>query len=121
MAFDSAALDLVHATSAGVPRVINLMCDRALMFGARFGLRVITADIVAEAARALGLRPRVSRSMSWLQSPRWLAAAATALIVLGAIALYEPIRDITAVDLPTVSRPPSHPFAPPPLPTPAAP
>src|SRR6185295_19549902 len=50
VAFDSAALDLVHATSAGVPRVINLMCDRALMFGARFGLRVITADIVAEAA-----------------------------------------------------------------------
>jgi len=121
VAFDSAALDLVHATSAGVPRVINLMCDRALMFGARFGLRVITADIVAEAARALGLRPRASRSMAWLQSPRWLAAAATALIVLGAIALYEPIRDITTVELPTVSRPPSHPFAPPPLPTPAAP
>ena len=120
VAFDSAAMDLLHSTSVGVPRVINLLCDRALMFGARFGLRVITADIVAEAARALGL-PRTSRSAAWMQSPRWVAAAATALIVLGAIALIEPIRTITSLNLPTVSRPPAHPFAPPPLPPPAAP
>jgi general secretion pathway protein A len=119
--FDSAAMDLLHTTSAGVPRVINLLCDRALMFGARFGLRVITADIVAEAARALGLRPRTSRSAAWIQSPRWVAAAATVLIVLGAIALYDPIRTMTNLDLPTISRPPSHPFAPPPLPPTAAP
>jgi hypothetical protein len=43
------------------------------------------------------------------------------LIVLGAIALIEPIRTITSLNLPAVSRPPSHPFAPPPLPPPATP
>ncbi len=31
--FDSDAVTTVHAISAGVPRVINLLCDRALMAG----------------------------------------------------------------------------------------
>jgi general secretion pathway protein A len=112
--FDASALDLLHATSAGVPRVINLLCDRALMFGARFGLRIITADIIVEAARALGYRPPPSRSLSLMNSPRWLAAAAAALLVLGALAFYAPLH--ANPDLPAVSRPPAHPFAPPPLP-----
>jgi hypothetical protein len=32
------------------------------------------------------------------------------------IALLVPLRGLTALDLPPVSKPPSHPFAPPPLP-----
>jgi len=54
--FDSSALDAIYAISKGIPRVINLLCDRSLMIGASFGLRTIPVDVVAEAAAALGLR-----------------------------------------------------------------
>jgi general secretion pathway protein A len=117
VSFDAGALDLLHSSSDGVPRVINLLCDRALMFGARFGLRIITPDIVAEAARALGYRPPGSRAPAWLRSPRWVAAAVTALLMLGAIALYQPLHALASGALPSVSKPAAHPFAPPPLPT----
>ena len=33
--FTPKAFDLVHAVSGGVPRMINLLCDRALMVGVR--------------------------------------------------------------------------------------
>jgi type II secretory pathway predicted ATPase ExeA len=33
--FEPAALDLVHAYTGGVPRIINLLCDRALMQSAQ--------------------------------------------------------------------------------------
>lgn len=121
VSFDQGAVDALHAISAGVPRVINLLCDRALMLGARFGLRVISADIITEGARALGLRPQTTRSYAWLDSPRWLAAAAAAVLLVGAFLLYSPIHAaLTDLDLPVISRPPSHPFAPPPLPEIAA-
>ncbi|HKE88293.1 MAG TPA: AAA family ATPase [Vicinamibacterales bacterium] len=110
--FDPSALDLLHSASAGVPRVINLLCDRALMFGARFGLRVITADIISEAAHALGYGPETSRSR--MPSPRWLAAGAAVLLMLGALAMYGPFA---LPDLPLLSRPASHPAAPSQLPT----
>jgi len=119
VAFDASALDALHAASDGVPRVINLLCDRALMLGARFGLRVITRDIVSEAARALGYRSPGLRSHATFPLPWWLVAAAAALLVLGALALYAPIR-FARFDLPRVTRPPTHPFAPPPLPAIAA-
>ena len=108
--FDPSALDLLHSASAGVPRVINLVCDRALMFGARFGLRVITADIIAEAARVLGYLPPASRSRARMPSLRWLAVGAAVLLMLGALAMYAPFA---TPDPAPVSGPASHPSAPP--------
>lgn len=68
--FDAAALDMVHKASAGVPRLINLVCDRSLMLGAQHETRTITPDFVYSAATSLGLsvaRPKTQRW--WL--PRW--------------------------------------------------
>ncbi len=47
--FDTASLDLVHEASAGVPRVINLICDRALLGGYRSAAPVIDRGLVASA------------------------------------------------------------------------
>ncbi|HLG58258.1 MAG TPA: AAA family ATPase [Vicinamibacterales bacterium] len=85
--FDSQALDAIHATSEGVPRVINLLCDRALMLGARDGISVIPEDIITEAADGLGLRAARARTWSWFQGPRrWIPIVATILALLATLA-----------------------------------
>ena len=50
--------DLVHAISGGVPRVINLLCDRALMVGCEQQTSRITEDHVVGAAAQLGQIPK---------------------------------------------------------------
>jgi len=48
--FDSKAMRLIHQLTRGVPRRINLLCDRALLGAYGGGQSVITADIVQKAA-----------------------------------------------------------------------
>jgi general secretion pathway protein A len=62
--FDDGALDLVQRCSGGVPRVINLLCDRALMIGAQSDERVINAQTIANAITGLGL-PVPPASTGW--------------------------------------------------------
>jgi general secretion pathway protein A len=72
--FEADALDVVHLASGGVPRLINLVCDRALMLGAQMDLRAIGPDIVYGAAASLGLRAgRAGRWRWWPRLPRWLS------------------------------------------------
>src|SRR6185295_4822326 len=55
--FGSPALDLLHRLSGGIPRLINLICDRALL--AAFSVREnrITPDMVTHAADSLEVQP----------------------------------------------------------------
>jgi general secretion pathway protein A len=55
VSFSPAALDLVYKASAGVPRVINLVCDRALSRGHVEQVAVISPAIVAKAMQDLRL------------------------------------------------------------------
>jgi general secretion pathway protein A len=118
--FDGPALDQLHSARAGVPRFINLLCDRALMLGARFGLRIITADIITEAIQLLGIRVPAPSPREWLARwlrPRlWVAFTVAALLVLSILTLVVPLRGLTNAALPPIANPPSHPFAAPPLP-----
>ena len=50
--FTPKAFDLVHAISGGVPRMINLVCDRALMMGCEEKTSRITEDHVVARGRA---------------------------------------------------------------------
>src|SRR6185437_5652800 len=52
-----AARVLVYEYSGGVPRVINMLCDRALMAGAGAGEHAIAPRQVREAADALQFAP----------------------------------------------------------------
>jgi len=56
--FTAEALASVHRFSGGVPRLVNLVCDRALLAGYVRGSRTITAGMVREAAAEVaGDRP----------------------------------------------------------------
>jgi general secretion pathway protein A len=74
VAFDDAALDLVQSASGGVPRLINLICDRALMIGAQSDARVITSHMISGAVGSLGLQPaRRSYRLSWPRLPQLMS------------------------------------------------
>jgi len=80
VAFAPDAIRLVHRLSQGIPRLINLICDRALL--AAFSVRAnrVTPDMVAHAAQTLDLRPasRSGRALTWRVS--LMASAAVALL-----------------------------------------
>jgi general secretion pathway protein A len=57
--FTKGALRKVAAASGGIPRLINLICDRALLAGYVVGTRTIDASLVRRAAReVVGHSPR---------------------------------------------------------------
>jgi general secretion pathway protein A len=92
--FVPAAIDLVHKLSGGVPRMINLLCDRALMAGAETRSSTITDAHIASGATALGLSvPKIRDAGPRPSSPGWRRPAWAALLVLllglaGAAAAY---------------------------------
>jgi general secretion pathway protein A len=67
-AFDPPAIDTIYKCSGGIPRLVNLICDRALFgaFAAQTGL--VSRDIVARAVETLHLRPAPPGKLGWLRS-----------------------------------------------------
>jgi general secretion pathway protein A len=57
--FSPAALRVVHDYTGGVPRLINMLCDRVLVEGYSSQTTHIDEDLVASAAEALELKPLV--------------------------------------------------------------
>ncbi|MBU0729119.1 MAG: AAA family ATPase, partial [Proteobacteria bacterium] len=53
--FTDEAIELIHKLSKGIPRAINVLCDRALMTGLAENKRVITEDVICECAKELQL------------------------------------------------------------------
>ena len=54
VSFTPKAFDLVHSVSGGVPRVINLLCDRGLMEGCEAQTSRISEEHIVKAAAQLG-------------------------------------------------------------------
>jgi len=52
--FDDDAIDEVHRRSQGIPRLVNKICDRALLAGYSAGVRVIGSREVSRALSELG-------------------------------------------------------------------
>jgi len=89
MPFDAGALAAIHQIARGVPRRINLLCDRALLGAYAHGRNVVDREGVLRAGREVfsdGAAPaRRLRS-----GPAWVGAAtagAVALAVLGVLAV----------------------------------
>jgi general secretion pathway protein A len=63
--FAPAALRVIYDYSAGIPRLINMLCDRALLAGYTAQTTRIDEDLVVTAAEGLDLKPlaRSSRSI----------------------------------------------------------
>jgi general secretion pathway protein A len=95
--FSSAALAEVFRLSQGVPRVINVICDRALLGAYSLDRHKVTAPLVRHAAgEVFGKRfaPR------WLP---WVAIAGAAAMVLLATLLFfnlRPLRSAAAAAIP---------------------
>ena len=84
--FDRDAVRRIHALSRGIPRRINLLCDRALLGAYASGRAIVDASIVERAAREV-LLPRGPKRIRKRRasSHRWRLPAAVALgAVLGA-------------------------------------
>jgi general secretion pathway protein A len=94
--FSPAALRAVHKASRGVPRLINIVCDRALLAGYAQGVAEVGPRLVRRAVREMGgsLSPaaRIRR--------RWREIVFGSAVVLGTVALAAAVgvnRDNAAV------------------------
>jgi len=54
--FDKGAIDLIYEYSYGVPRIINIVCDRALLLGYVLESKFITSNIVKKSISDIGER-----------------------------------------------------------------
>lgn len=123
--FTPKALDLVQVLSGGVPRIINLVCDRSLMVGCEAKTSKITEDHIVQAARHLGLeiqRGKIRGERTTTAPARSRRAMAWAAVLLLAASLGgavwavvgNPLEFFADRPLPTVRRatpPPLHPVA----------
>lgn len=83
--FTPKAFDLVHALSGGVPRMINLVCDRSLMIGCEKQTSRIAEEHVVSAAAQLGLEVPKNK----IRGERAVAAGSTRskTVILAAVVL----------------------------------
>ncbi len=82
--FTARALSEAHRLSGGVPRVINVICDRALLGAYTQDQHRVTASMIRRSAEEVFGRRMLPQ---WLP---WGAAAATAAVLtLGTIALWQ--------------------------------
>ena len=51
------ALETIYSYSGGIPRVINVLCDNALLMGYAIGRKEIDAEIIREVAEDLNITP----------------------------------------------------------------
>jgi general secretion pathway protein A len=79
--FDPRAIGAVVTLSGGIPRVVNLLCDRSLEIGCARQTRNIDARIVRAAARDLKLTTLPSMPRVW-RADVAAAAAAAAIVVM---------------------------------------
>jgi hypothetical protein len=108
--FTPKSYDLVHALSSGVPRIINLVCDRALMAGRQAEVSKITEQHVRLAADALGLaisktrmRPELTLAAGgWRLRVAVGAAGLLALVAGGVVVVGDPLELVTDPALPPI-------------------
>ena len=67
VSFQTKALDQVHRRSGGIPRLMNLLCDRALLAAYSVRTNKVTAEMVQKAAESLELAEPKSSRFSWFR------------------------------------------------------
>ena len=81
--FSQSALQLIHRYTEGTPRLINVLCDRALLLGYAEGEKTVSARTVTEAARDVSDARR-----GFVRMPHWGWMAAAAVIVGVLVGFY---------------------------------
>lgn len=120
--FDRKALHRVHVASGGVPRRINLLCDRALLGAYASGQSQVNKAVVDRAAAEVF--PRSARPASAWRRTALAAAAGLAVgagLLAGATYVNDPGTPVTAAPAPApVAAAPAAPPEPAPVPVAAA-
>ncbi|HEY7789614.1 MAG TPA: AAA family ATPase [Vicinamibacterales bacterium] len=89
VAFSPEAIEAVASASHGVPRVVNLVCDRTLTLAAEANTKEIDADTVVRAGDAVGFPVEMmpERRRAWSRR-RVLVAAVVVLVVAAAVVAW---------------------------------
>jgi type II secretory pathway predicted ATPase ExeA len=124
VSFTAKALQQVHRWSGGIPRLINLICDRALLAGFSIRANRITPEMVTHAAESLDVQMTPAAGFSWFRRKASLVAAAAVVLLSSAVAvgasalIYQRYADIDRLTTRQPDRP--MPAAPPVAQMPAA-
>jgi general secretion pathway protein A len=105
--FDRSAYRQIYKYSKGIPRLINIVCDRALLTAFVLNQFKITTRIAKESIKELATRGRAKNY--GLATGKWVLMSLSFLsIVFLGVILYQPIRDkiITTLEIPDVSETP---------------
>jgi type II secretory pathway predicted ATPase ExeA len=84
--FQPKAIDVVHRRTKGIPRLVNLVCDRALLAAYSARTSRVTADIVFQAAETLELVDEQPSRLGWLSRRASVYVAAAGASVSIAVA-----------------------------------
>lgn len=98
--FNDEALDQLHGLSHGIPRLVNLLCDRALMLSSRDRVHEVGAETIGRAATALDMasaEPELAPRRRWRP---WLAAALALTLATAAVLAFMPPADWVNAPLP---------------------
>jgi general secretion pathway protein A len=100
--FLPAAIREIHHHSGGVPRLINIICDRALLGAYGAGSRVITAEMAAKAAKeSMHIESSRSRSNRLIEIfSRAEIVLAPLAVILSGVLIYQIVMDRYAPELP---------------------
>jgi general secretion pathway protein A len=119
--FTPKAFDLVHSISGGVPRMINLLCDRALMIGCENQTSRIAEEHIVRAAGQMGQeipkgKIKGERSLTMETRPATatpsrrtlaIAAAVATVVLIGAAAFFVVGNPIgSSAEMPAAPKPP---------------
>lgn len=77
--FAPPALEVVYRLSCGIPRIINLICDRALMGAYGKGVRLVDRTMIQEAARQV-FGPKISSPLALV--PNWVILGVLLVVTL---------------------------------------
>ena len=100
--FKARAIDVVHNLSQGIPRLINILCDRAMLGAFAEGKQVVDAAIVRRAAREVLPEKRADAPIG----RRWpWAVAVVPLLALG-VGIFLNLDRLPRFDLAAMLAPP---------------
>ena len=105
--FDRSAYRQIYKYSKGIPRLINIVCDRSLLTAFVLNQFKITTGIAKTSIKELASRGQVKRY--GLSTSRWVLMGLSFLsIVFLGVVLYEPIMDRITTAFSTSANPQSH-------------
>ena len=87
VSFTAKALRQVHRRSAGIPRLINLICDRSLLAAYSVRANRITPEMVTHAAASLDVQTPRAVHFGWFTRKASLIAAAAVVLLSSAVAV----------------------------------